>query len=809
MFIFLNQKSMVKYSRFVVLAAVLLWSTQFTSVLALSFNPYPTGTLVNDSGTIYFISGNQKVPFTNWDAFSGLGYSLQNVVQGDLTNYPLAQGYTLNTASAAHPWGSWLIYQGTVYYSTQAGLIGVPSSAVFTSNGGDWQYIVRANQWDVSALNANPNLPILQINDPRVGASTYGGVTGTLQLSTSSLNFTQVVGTTLPAQSFTVNPGSSTASWTASVYSGSIPGLNVSSGSTVGAGVSGVGPAPVTVVIAGSQNVGTYSGSILVTSGSQVQSIAVTLTVTGSSSTGAPVITSISPTTAAIGSQVTVTGTGFGSTNTVEIDGLVDASGLFVNSYGSLTFTLSPSLSPYCNSSVCSQLVAQLMPGTHSLSVLANGLQSNSVTITVTSGSTGQLQLSTQLLTFTGAVGNVPPAAQSFTVNPGSSTASWTASAQYGSIPGLNVSSGSTVGAGVSGVGPATVTVVISGSSFALGTYSGSISVASGGLTQLVTVIFTVTNSGSTGTPAITGVSPSSGPVGTLVTVTGSGFTSSNNAVLFQGGPTTSSVISGLGSSNGTQLQFTVPAVANAPTVLCVVQGCSFTTTAGLYSISVSNANGASNTQQFTVTAGSGSNLYPTITSISPVSGAAGTQVTVSGSGFSLSGNNVAVSTSSGIGNVGNLASASGTNLQFTVPPYLSHVCTSTQSLCIGDPFPIGAGSVSVTVTNASGYTSSPVTFTVTSGVGGSIPPSGAPVISVSPSSGPSSAAVTLTATSGTLFTASNNEVDVSGNLVAFLSSANGQVLFLQLPVLSVGSHSIVVHNANGSSNVVTYTVTQ
>lgn len=132
------------------------------------FYPYPTGTLVNDSGTVYFISGTTKVPFTNWQAFIGLGYKAKNIVDGDLTNYSLASSYTINTANTTHPWGSWLIYKGTVYYSTQDGLIGVPSAQVFISNGGDWTYIVKANSYDIAALNTNPNLQLLAVNDSRI-----------------------------------------------------------------------------------------------------------------------------------------------------------------------------------------------------------------------------------------------------------------------------------------------------------------------------------------------------------------------------------------------------------------------------------------------------------------------------------------------------------------------------------------------------------------------------------------------------------------------------------------------------------------
>ncbi len=133
-----------------------------------SFYPYPSGSLINDNGTIYFISGRTKAPFTNWQAFVGLGYLLKNVVVGDLTNYATGSNYSITTANAEHPWGSWLIYNGTVYYASQDGLIGVPSAEVFNSNGGNWNLLVKANSYDVAALNANLEPSVLQPNDPRV-----------------------------------------------------------------------------------------------------------------------------------------------------------------------------------------------------------------------------------------------------------------------------------------------------------------------------------------------------------------------------------------------------------------------------------------------------------------------------------------------------------------------------------------------------------------------------------------------------------------------------------------------------------------
>jgi hypothetical protein len=54
--------------------------------------------------------------------------------------------------------------------------------------------------------------------------------------------------------------------------------------------------------------------------------------------------------------------------------------------------------------------------------------------------------------------------------------------------------------------------------------------------------------------PSVTGISPTSGPVGTVVTITGRGFASLNNAAAFGQG-----YIRGLDSADGTTITFTVP----------------------------------------------------------------------------------------------------------------------------------------------------------------------------------------------------------------------------------------------------------
>ena len=134
--------------------------------------PYPNASLVKDQGTIYFISGTTKVPFTNWKAFTGLGYKLKDVVSGDLSNYSLSTGYTINTANAEHPWSSWISYKGVIYFSTQDGLIPVPSADVFLSNGGKWNLVMKANKYDIVALKKGGSLGNLTLNDSRVGGQT-------------------------------------------------------------------------------------------------------------------------------------------------------------------------------------------------------------------------------------------------------------------------------------------------------------------------------------------------------------------------------------------------------------------------------------------------------------------------------------------------------------------------------------------------------------------------------------------------------------------------------------------------------------
>jgi len=116
-------------------------------------------------------------------------------------------------------------------------------------------------------------------------------------------------------------------------------------------------------------------------------------------------------------------------------------------------------------------------------------------------------------------------------------------------------------------------------------------------------------------------ITPSSGPDGTAVLITGSGFAASSavTSPTVDGGTAGwhGSIPTGTTSTTGTlTLPATIGLVGSSTLAL------------GAHTISISDASGNTETGTFTVVA-------PTITSISPSSGPAGTSVVITGSGFS------------------------------------------------------------------------------------------------------------------------------------------------------------------------------
>ncbi len=111
---------------------------------------------------------------------------------------------------------------------------------------------------------------------------------------------------------------------------------------------------------------------------------------------------------------------------------------------------------------------------------------------------------------------------------------------------------------------------------------------------------------GNTNSPTITYLTPTSGGVGTVVTIYGSGFTTSGNTVHFGSG-----ILTGYGSPDGQSISFVVPSqltgFGSQPLTL------------GSYNVSVTNSsNVTTNAVSFTVTSTNGTGTgAPTITNVS------------------------------------------------------------------------------------------------------------------------------------------------------------------------------------------------
>lgn len=70
------------------------------------------GSLINDNGTVYIISDGYRYGFANAQAFLGLGYSFSHALPGD-TSF-LSTGAPINTADIPHPSGTVVNDNGTI-----------------------------------------------------------------------------------------------------------------------------------------------------------------------------------------------------------------------------------------------------------------------------------------------------------------------------------------------------------------------------------------------------------------------------------------------------------------------------------------------------------------------------------------------------------------------------------------------------------------------------------------------------------------------------------------------------------------------
>lgn len=190
-------------------------------------------------------------------------------------------------------------------------------------------------------------------------------------------------------------------------------------------------------------------------------------------------------------------------------------------------------------------------------------------------------------------------------------------------------------------------------------------------------------------TPNVSYLTPTSGSVGSTVTIYGSGFSPTGNTVRFGGG-----VVTGISSFDGRTLSFVVPSQLSGSSQFVGI---------GTYNVSVSNfAGSTSNSVPFSVTSTSGgSSGSVSLSSLTPNAGRVGTQVALQGSGWSALDNTVH------FGQGGTLHVPSfnnGTTIYYTIPAYVSPCdLTTSGNFCAQSIQQIVPGPVQLYVTNTAG----------------------------------------------------------------------------------------------------------
>lgn len=295
-----------------------------------------------------------------------------------------------------------------------------------------------------------------------------------------------------------------------------------------------------------------------------------------------PSISYLTPQSGAIGTSVTVFGTGFSTTgNTVRFgNGII--TGLSSNDGRSLSFTVPSQLTGYG-----SQAVGL---GTYYVSVSnAAGYTSNTLPFTVTSlGSYGAPSITgiagpTTLTTGTQGT---------WTLSTNNQTNSYfTAEVLWGD--------GQTSISQLIGLGSQATPFVHTYAQ--AGTYTAQFKVTNAAGQSSVSSVTVSVSGTNTGGLSISSITPTQGRIGTQITIQGSGFSAYDNTVRFGSGGTMH-----VPSYNGTTIYYTVPQYLSPCDVTASSGVCAqylqIVTPGTTYPLSVSNGSATSNTVNFTVT---------------------------------------------------------------------------------------------------------------------------------------------------------------------------------------------------------------
>ncbi|KAA9327185.1 T9SS type A sorting domain-containing protein [Hymenobacter busanensis] len=355
-------------------------------------------------------------------------------------------------------------------------------------------------------------------------------------------------------------------------------------------------------------------------------------------------------------------------------------------------------------------------------------------------------------LTFSTTQGT-PSAVQTYTVSGSSLAADITVTAPSGfevSSNGTTFSTSLTLPQTGGTVASTTISVRLIGGT--VGTPSGNISNTSGTATQNVAVSGTV----NAPAPTVSSFTPTTGPVGTVVTINGTGFTGTTR-VTFNG--TTATTFNVL---NSTQISATVPTGATTGTIAVTTPGGTGTST-GTFTVTTPVA-------------------LPTISSFTPTSGPVGTVVTITGTNFT----SAATVSFNGTAATG-VTFVSATQLTATVPAGAT------------------TGPIAVTVGSNTATSATPFTVTPT--------PNPVPTItSLAPATAVAGGAAFTLTVNGTNFLASSVvNFNNTALTTSFVSATQLTAAVPATAVATAGSYNVTVTNpapGGGTSAASTFTVT-
>jgi hypothetical protein len=316
-------------------------------------------------------------------------------------------------------------------------------------------------------------------------------------------------------------------------------------------------------------------------------------------------ISSLSATSAAVGSSVTIYGNGFDSSyNTVNINGTV-VTGYANNNGTSLTFVV-PQINTYYNNQNCSYYYygCQDQSAVYQLTVSNSRGTSNAVSFTITNGYNNN----NGLPTITNVTGPTSIAAGTqgvwgFTLNNNSNSSYVTSSITWGDENTYNYNYYNNSQSSQTTYTQGQQTVSFTHTYQTAGYYTITYTVTdSYGRQNTTTSTVNVTGYSNSNYLSLSYLSPNQGRVGTSVMLQGSGFSSYDNVVHFGNGGA-KNVYS---SNNGSTIYFTIPSyVGPCDTVMSSGYACATyvqQVTPGTYPVYVSNNLGQTNTLYFTVT---------------------------------------------------------------------------------------------------------------------------------------------------------------------------------------------------------------